>query len=487
MHKTNCWISALIVVTIAGTMLSCTSQDQLSQEVGDDITRTESQSQEDDTGSRIEDEEAESHPFLSPNDDLIKEAKPGSNGYEFVDNYNDLLPAWSPNDQFIAFVSYRDGDTDVYVMNADGSNLTNLTPDPSQVIASFLFWSEKSVDTCPDWSPDGDEIVFSSSRTNIMMMSVPVDVFIMALDGSGVIQITDTVDTDAFPDWSPDGTKILFVSDRHEGVQIYTMNPDGSEVKKLTEEGMDNDLPAWSPDGALIAFESNRDGDYDIYTMNSYGEDINQLTDSLGTDSQPSWSPDGSRIVFTSDRDGDDELYIMDSDGSNVVQITENTVDDRSPDWSHKGDRIVFTSETLEGRRIFVTDVEGRSVTQLTGGPAEISPIENAVFHLHRALALHYYKMRFDEGEFDTIIDAYSTVIELDPEIAEAYFGRGLATLLRCEIIWLHVVGSTFQIQQWNDECPEVEAAVEDIEAALNLGLAPGITLAVENLIKILK
>ena len=166
----------------------------------------------------------------------------------------DLFPVWSPDGRRIAFDSDRDGNWEIYVMNADGSGVTRLT-------------DNDAADGFPAWSPDGRRITFDSDRDGNW------EIYVMNADGSGVARLTDNGAADGFPAWSPDGRRIAFESNRDGNVEIYLMNPDGSGVVRLTYNGAADFSPAWSPDGRRIAFYSNRDdGNWDIYVMNAAGE-----------------------------------------------------------------------------------------------------------------------------------------------------------------------------------------------------------------------
>jgi Tol biopolymer transport system component len=169
-----------------------------------------------------------------------------------------------------------DPDTDeIYVMNADGSEQTQLTDNDVS-------------DLYPSWSPDGEKIAFASERDGGGIYVMNAD------DGSDVTRLTtEGVD----PSWSPDGEKIAFFNLR----AIYVMNADGSDVTRLTTEGVD---PSWSPDGEKIAFTSFRDADDEsefnaIYVMNADdGSDVTRLTDPNADYSTIDWgtntsSPDG--------------------------------------------------------------------------------------------------------------------------------------------------------------------------------------------------
>ena len=251
----------------------------------------------------------------------------------------------------IAFASDRDGDLEIYVMNADGSALMQLTDD-------------EAFNADPAWSPDGDRIAFASDRDGDFA------IYVMNADGSDPLRLTTSAGDDVFPAWSPDGNRIAFVSNRDGDVAIYVMNADGSDPLRLTTSaGFDAD-PAWSPDGNRIAFVSNRDGDGDfaiyvmnamapircvsrpplastlippgrdgdveIYVMNADGSDPLRLTTSAGADAGPAWSPDGDRIAFASARDGDGDLaiYVMNGDGSDPLRLTTSAGADAVPAWA---------------------------------------------------------------------------------------------------------------------------------------------------------
>ncbi len=241
----------------------------------------------------------------------------------------------------IAFHSSRDGDFDIYVMNADGSGVTQLT---KNAVNEFD----------PIWSPDGKQIAFGRCLD-------VCDAVVINADGSGERVLFH----DGFPRaWSPDGTRMAFSTNG----EVYVMNADGTGVTQLTQGG---GFPtAWSPDGRQIAFNSDRDGDNDLYVMNSDGTGITQLTNDPASDEgdHAGWSPDGKRFVFSSRRDGGDlDIFLMNSDGSGVTQLTRNFDDDDDPSWSPDGKHIAFHSTRDGGDEdVFVMNADGTGVTQLT-------------------------------------------------------------------------------------------------------------------------
>jgi len=216
---------------------------------------------------------------------------------------------------YIAFTSDRDGNNEIYVMKADGSEQTRLTSNGGQ-------------DYFPAWSPDGTRIAFVSDRDGNN------EIYVMKADGSGQTRLSNNPALDSYPAWSPDGTGIASVSNRDGNYEIYVMNADGSGQTRLTSNPASDLYPAWSPDGTRIAFVSDRDGNREIYVMNADGNGLTRLTRNPASDLYPAWSPDGTTITFVSDRNGNREIYVMNADGSRQTRLTNNPAMDLYPAWS---------------------------------------------------------------------------------------------------------------------------------------------------------
>jgi len=230
---------------------------------------------------------------------------------------SDWSPSWSPDGQWIAFLSSEDGRFEIYKMRLDGSEVTRLTFNHAD-------------DWSPAWSPDGQWIAFESDQD----ADFP-EIYKMRADGSEVTRLTFNEGSDLDPSWSPDGAWIAFASYRDSWkAEIYKMRADGSEVTRLTFNEAYDFYPSWSPDGQWIAFTSNRDGTYkyDIYKMRPDGSEATRLTWDE-TVHNPSWSPDGQWIAFEAFREVNWDIYIMRADGSEVTRLTFNEASEGDPSW----------------------------------------------------------------------------------------------------------------------------------------------------------
>ena len=267
-----------------------------------------------------------------------------------------LTPTPTPAGGSIVFQTDRDGNNEIYVMNSDGSNHTNLT-------------SNSAEDHSPNWSLDGTKIAFVSDRDGNQ------EIYVMNSDGSAQTRMTNNSANDTGPAWSPDGTKIAFESNRDGGSEIYVMNSDGSAQTRLTNNSAGDIQPTWSPGGTKIAFTSARDGNDEIYVMNADGSGQTRLTNNSANDESPAWFP-GARIAFQSARDGNWEIYVMNSDGSAQTRLTNNSAEDSKPSWSPDGTKMAFQSDRDGGNmEIYVMNADGSGQTRVTNtGATEQEP-----------------------------------------------------------------------------------------------------------------
>ena len=243
----------------------------------------------------------------------------------FSQESSDSLINKLSNQTKIAFTAEREGNFDIYVMNADGSRQKRLTNNPD--------WDEQ-----PRWSPDGKKFAYMSI-VNDEIDDRHWEVFVMNADGSDQKRLTYSKKA-ASPSWSPDGEKIAFSGDRGDGNSaIFIMDADGSQQTILTDRG---GRPSWSGNGQQIAFISWTDESSDISIINSDGTGETNLTNSPAMDGTPSFSPDGRKIAFLSIVDNNYDIYVMNADGTEQKRLTDNPAVVIAPSWSPDGNMIIF-------------------------------------------------------------------------------------------------------------------------------------------------
>lgn len=239
---------------------------------------------------------------------------------------NDGRPRYSPDGRQIVFESTRAGGNNLFIMNADGSNVQQLT-----------FTNDA---TSGAWSPDGAQIAYQRNIPGLFF-----EVYKVNVDGTGVTPVVSSTVEDSLPAWSPDGTK-LAVSSRQldPSADIHIVSPLGEALtatNNLTNNpGVEDSWPTWSPDGTQIGFHSRRHDPTgeEIYRMPSTGGAATRLTTNVpGFDIFPAWSPDGARIVWNSERAGSNfgEVWQMNAVTGDVdlVRVTNNVATDQRCDW----------------------------------------------------------------------------------------------------------------------------------------------------------
>ncbi len=291
------------------------------------------------------------------------------------------VPAWSPDGRQIAFardvIGGQDGNftlytSDVFVMNADGTNPTNLTTSPG------------TSDTEPAWSPSGKWIAYISlipTRWTYYMKGMTAlpsegtrDLYVMKADGSDPVLVTNgsTTGVVAFV-WSPDSQRLFFqITAAEPGssdypYENYTVGVDGSGLIKLGNSERLGAGVEWSPDGRQIAFVTEGDGSQEIFVSNADGSKLINVTHSPGDDTDPHWSPAGKQIVFVTDGDGNQEIYVVHPDGSGLQNLSHDPANQVGPAWSPDGKWIDFVDEIgpTGGSSLYVVGSAGGAVRRL--------------------------------------------------------------------------------------------------------------------------
>lgn len=294
----------------------------------------------------------------------------------------------------ILFESQRDGNSEIYLMNADGTDVQNLT-------------QNEAVDNFAEWSPDGEQIVFLSNRDH-----ENGDIYLMNADGSDVRNITHneapernpqlspdgrlmvyltiengfefyivdiengrryflTVaeDTDNCAKWSPDGTQLAVYAD----FTVAVINADATGYRWLSDSA--GTCPAWSPDGERIAFAEMIEGSggvSEIYTIKPDGTDKQLISSELEAEEIVrlggiTWSPDGRYMAFSGLHETHVDVWALEVATGTIAPIDHTEFDESRPSWSRDGKQLAFQSDRNGDWEIFVlergADSEGRNIS----------------------------------------------------------------------------------------------------------------------------
>ncbi len=249
------------------------------------------------------------------NDELYMMDYDGYNQTRITYNtIKDYMPAWSSDGKSVAYTSYRQGRAGLYILNIYEGKQIEVQNEGTNFGATF--------------SPDGKKLAFCST-----LEEGNSEIYVANSDGSNIKRLTFNKAIDTAPSWSPTSREIAFTSDRGGTPQIYIMDAEGSNVRRVSFGGTYFDGPAWSPSGDMIAYVSRVDLVFDIYVLNLRTNQTIKLTESNARNESPCWSPDGRHIIFSSNRIGTIQLYTIDYDGANMRRLTSKG-ENKLPDWS---------------------------------------------------------------------------------------------------------------------------------------------------------
>ena len=224
----------------------------------------------------------------------------------------------------IVFQSNRDGNFEIYTMDANGGDQHRITESPAN-------------DITPCWSPDGSEIAFASDRDGNW------EIYTVRSDGSSLKRLTQGQGANTAPAWMPDGKKILFISTRDViNGDAYQMDRDGGNVQRITKDSTVKDTPLMLTDGKTILVTVNTRGRFTIASFSSTGIFIAHLTSVDHNSMNPSLSPDGTRVLFASDRDGSGDIYSMAPSGADQSRITVKGSGASSATWTSDKQHILL-------------------------------------------------------------------------------------------------------------------------------------------------
>ena len=244
----------------------------------------------------------------------------GSNQQQFT-NYRSIttMPSVSLDGTKIGFTTFTRGTPEIEIFSTDPKR-------------RLPFYNQRaSMNATPSFSPDGKEVIFSSTAAGEY-----AQLYIANINGSNLRRLTSARAIDVEPKVNPKtGAEVVFVSGRSGPQQIYKMNIDGADIVRLTTGEGEASNPAWHPDGQHIAFAWTRGfepGNFNLFIMDVASRDVLQLTHGAGRNENPSWSPDGRRIVFSSRRGRSTQIFTMLADGTQVKQLT-TAGNNEKPAW----------------------------------------------------------------------------------------------------------------------------------------------------------
>ncbi|UCF10697.1 MAG: PD40 domain-containing protein, partial [Candidatus Bipolaricaulota bacterium] len=293
----------------------------------------------------------------------------------------------------ILFVSERDGNAEIYVMNADGTAQTRITDDPAE-------------DRDPSWSPDRTRFAFASDRGGNF------DLYTMDVDGTDLVQLTDTDEDEAWPVWSPDGSAVAFIRGRvpdawyqndvifviMDQPRLYVLDLDTGEETRLGSSIQSLYAPTWSPDGSRLAYHELRSISSGGWALTAISVrivevatgDVETIAQSAITGqrllfySHPAWSPDGERIAveygehrFASGR-ATRSLSTLSASGGDRISHARSDVDHEPTEasWAPDGRSLVYTLSTDYAfpAFIYVVGIDDASPVQITSSGLDYAP-----------------------------------------------------------------------------------------------------------------
>jgi TolB protein len=249
---------------------------------------------------------------------LIVADSDGENPHTVMQSAEPLMsPAWSPDGQNLAYVSFEDRLPSIYVQYLKTGERRRVS-------------AKAGVNQAPAFSPDGKRLALTLSTRDGNL-----DVYILDLATNGLTRLTDDPGIDTEPEWSKDGQSIYFTSDRAGGPQIYRVGiHPGDRPRRLTFQGNYNARPRLSPDESQLAFVTQEEGSYRVAVMDLKGRGDVQVLTKGQFDVSPSYAPNGAMIIYASRDHGRGVLAMTSSDGRVQEKLMSSEGEVQEPAWS---------------------------------------------------------------------------------------------------------------------------------------------------------
>lgn len=260
-------------------------------------------------------------------------------GFTLVTQIQDRYPRWEHNGEALWFYSNRMGSWDLYRIGADGSNLERIT-------------SEAGDELVPVASPDGTWVAYVKKAT----AEADEELYILNRATGEQRNLSNHPKNDTDPNWSPDGQRLVFTSNRSGNYEIWEIHIDGSGLRQITDSPQREGLAIYGPNGRYLAFQrtmARRDAEIVVQDLET-GAEVNVSSWGDGWDGWPSFRPNGE-VLFTSNRDGSPQLWAVQPDGSGLRQVTKfEGMRVRRAHWAPDGARLVTNVERPQDPSVFI-------------------------------------------------------------------------------------------------------------------------------------
>lgn len=256
----------------------------------------------------------------------------------------------------LAAVGGKSGNKEIYLMDLDGHGVVSVT-------------KNGAINVSPAWSPDGKSIAWTSYK------KANPDLYVKDLPTGRTRTISNAKGVNTSADFSPDGTQLALARSVEGDSDIFVVDArTGAEIRRITTGGGIDISPDFSPDGKSIAFASERSGGSQVYYGPASGGTAERRTFVGDFNIDPVISPDGKKLAFVGRSEGGFDIYVSDVDGRNVIRVTQDMGDNEDPTWSPDSNYVVFSSTRTGRSELWISTADGRHHTKITSSGGWTQP-----------------------------------------------------------------------------------------------------------------